>query len=150
MSRIFSKAMVGKGAAILVAAVVLVLSQSALARGGKGHGKGHGKRHGPDPEHRVKVMSVILDLTEEQEKAIFPILKQEAEEVRAVHEKYRGQGRENRGQAHDEMIAIREKYSGLIQAELTDEQAKKYRELEDLRREKGNLRREKRGRQREK
>jgi Spy/CpxP family protein refolding chaperone len=108
-------------------ALALLASQDAYARRGKGE-------KGPDPQRRIERMSVILDLTAEQEKAILPILEQEAGEIKAVRDKHRGKGPEARGEAREEIREIHDRYEALIEEELTAEQVKKYRELKALKR----------------
>lgn len=141
MKKMFSKAVTGGGMAIVMAAVLL-FSHSALARRGAGQGKGKG--HGPNPEHRAKKLGIVLDLTEAQERAVLALLKDEAKEIKAVREKCREEGRESRQQAHEEIIQIHERFSGLIQAKLSAVQAEKFRKLEELRKKQREKRREER------
>lgn len=128
---------------VAVAALALVMaglwSSEAFARGqseirgdgrgdGRGNGKGNGKgRHGPpSPEQRLDRLSYRLGLSEDQQAAILPVLEAEDEEIRAIHEAYRGKGPEGREEKREMIGEIHDRYAVDIKARLTDEQAAEF------------------------
>ncbi len=136
MNKLWLKVRVVGILAVMAALAAFMISDVAVAKRGKGRG-------GPDPERKLKKLTLVLDLTEAQQAAILPILQNEAVEIKAVREKYRGDGgedgeidRETKKQKRQEIREIHERYSALVEAQLDDAQAEKYRKLKELKRNK--------------
>jgi len=128
MKTTFSTVSKGALAAVVAAALVLV-SPAAFAKAGKSKGM--------DPERRVEFLTIVLDLSEEQQAAILPLVKAERDELDAVREKYRDKERGERKEGREEIKQIHEKYTNLIVGELDQKQAEKYLKLEEFMRKNG-------------
>lgn len=93
---------------------------------------GHGYKH--DPKSRLERLTKKLDLTKEQQDKILPIIEEK-------HQKMQG--------LHEQMKEIRQHYMGKIEAELTPDQQKKWKEMQEERAEKMKEYQEKHGKGKE-
>ena len=74
------------------------------------------KSHRPDPAARLEKMSKTLSLTEAQQAKIRPILEEKAKKIQSLHE---------------QMKALRLEARAKIEAELTEDQKAKFREMRE-------------------
>ena len=97
----------------------------------------HGPRHGstrPErvtPDQFITKMDTRLNLTEWQEMQVRPIIEEEFEKRKILFEKHRGKGRESRGTLFAELKELRKGTETRLEAILTGQQMKAYRELLD-------------------
>lgn len=88
-------------------------------------GMGGMQRRGMDPEYQLKHLTLVLDLTSEQQAQIKPILE---ERVQKMQEVWRDNSL-TRAQRRDKMMALREESKTKIEAVLNDKQKEKYDKL---------------------
>jgi len=108
---------------LLLICVLSLFGASAWADG-DGHGYGH------DPKSHLEHLTKKLDLTKEQQDKILPIIEEKHKKMEALHE---------------QMKEIRQQAMGKIEAELTPEQQKKWKEMQEERQEKMKEYKEKHG-----
>ena len=89
-----------------------------------GHGYGH------DPKSHLEHLTKKLDLTKEQQDKILPIIEEKHKKMETLHE---------------QMKEIRQQAMGKIEAELTPEQQKKWKEIQEERQERMKEYKEKHG-----
>lgn len=89
-----------------------------------GHGYGH------DAKSHLEHLTKKLDLTKEQQDKILPIIEEKHKKMEALH---------------DQMKEIRQQAMGKIEAELTPDQQKKWKEMQEERKEKMKEYKEKHG-----
>jgi len=109
--------------ALLLSFALCLFGASAWADG-DGHGYGH------DPKSHLEHLTKKLDLTKEQQDKILPIIEEKHKKMEALHE---------------QMKEIRQQAMGKIEAELTPEQQKKWKEMQEERQEKMKEYKEKHG-----
>ena len=113
---------------VLLIGALSLFGTSAWADGG-GHGYGH------DPKSFVEHLTKELDLTKEQQDKILPIIEDKHQRMEALHHK---------------MKEIRDDAMGKIEAELTPDQQKKWKEMQEERQEKMKEYKEKHGKKHDK
>ncbi len=91
---------------------------------GDGHGYGH------DPKAQLEHLTKKLDLTKEQQNKILPIIEDKHQKMEALH---------------SQMKEFRQEAMGKIEAELTPEQQKMWKEMQEERQEKMREYKEKHG-----
>ncbi|MDH4194117.1 MAG: DUF1682 domain-containing protein [Nitrospirota bacterium] len=91
---------------------------------GDDHGYGH------DPQAQLEHLTKKLDLTKEQQDKILPIIEDKHQKMEALH---------------SQMKEFRQQAMGKIEAELTPEQQKKWKEMQEKRQEKMKEYKEKHG-----
>jgi Spy/CpxP family protein refolding chaperone len=112
---------------LLVSSLVstaMVLGVGAAWAGGDGHGYKH------DPKSKLERMTKKLDLTQEQQDKILPILEDKHQKMEALH---------------NQMKEMRQNAMSQIEAQLTPEQQEKFRKAREERKEKMKEYREKHG-----
>lgn len=102
----------------------LVLSMGTAWADGSGHGYKH------DPQSRLERMTKKLDLTQEQQDKILPILQGKHQKMEALH---------------NQMKDIRKNAMSQIEAQLTAEQQEKFQKAREKRKEKMKEYKEKHG-----
>jgi Spy/CpxP family protein refolding chaperone len=102
----------------------LVLSAGAAWAGGDGHGYKH------DPKSKLERMTKKLDLTQEQQDKILPILQDKHQKMEALH---------------NQMKEVRQNAMSQIEAQLTPEQQEKFQKSREERKKKMKEYREKHG-----
>ena len=102
----------------------LVLGTTAAWADGDGHGYGH------DPKSRLERMTKKLDLTQEQQDKILPILEDKHQKMEALH---------------NQMKEMRQNAMSQIEAQLNPEQQEKFRKAREERKEKMKEYKEKHG-----
>lgn len=100
-------------ASLLSSALVFGIA-AAWADGG-----GHGYKH--DPKSKIERMTKKLDLTQEQQDKILPILQDKHEKMEALH---------------NQMKEVRQNAMSQVEAQLTPEQQEKYRKAKEERKKK--------------
>lgn len=113
-ARTLPTALPGVGLALLL---TLLLAAPALAQPG-------GRM---DPDKRLTHLTKVLDLSEEQQQAIRPLLEEEALQVGKVFEETRESGQ--RKQMRQSVREIRTSTDTRIEAELSDEQKQRFAKL---------------------
>lgn len=88
----------------------------------------HGYRH--DPKSSLEKLTKKLSLTQEQQDKILPIIEEKHQRMQGLHE---------------QMKEIRQQAMGKIEAELTPEQQKKWKEMQEERQERMKEYKEKHG-----
>ena len=112
---------------LLVSSLVstaMVLGVGAAWAGGDGHGYKH------DPKSKLERMTKKLDLTQEQQEKILPILEDKHQKMEALH---------------NQMKEMRQNAMSQIEAQLNPEQQEKFRKAREERKEKMKEYREKHG-----
>ena len=112
---------------LLVSSLVgsaMILGVGAAWAGGGGHGYKH------DPKSVLERMTEKLDLTQEQQDKILPILEDKHEKMEALH---------------NQMKEMRQNAMSQIEAQLTPEQQEKFRKAREERKEKMKEYKEKHG-----
>lgn len=112
---------------LLVSSLVstaMVLGVGAAWAGGDGHGYKH------DPKSKLERMTKKLDLTQEQQDKILPILEDKHQKMEALH---------------NQMKEMRQNAMSQIEAQLNPEQQEKFRKAREERKEKMKEYREKHG-----
>ena len=99
--------------------LLLICALSLFGASAWADGDGHGYRH--DPKSQLEQLTKKLDLTQEQQDKIFPILQDKHEKMEALHA---------------QMKEMRQQAMGKIEAELTPDQQKKWKEMQEERQEK--------------
>jgi len=99
---------------IMTWALMVLVSGVLVAAPGWAGDKG--KHHGHDPEKKLQKLTKKLELTEEQQAKVKPILEQKHQQLQALHK---------------QMKEIRMNARAQIEAELTPEQVAKLKELRD-------------------
>ncbi|GJL52025.1 periplasmic heavy metal sensor [Candidatus Nitrospira salsa] len=99
---------------IMTWALMVLVSGVLVAAPGWAGDKG--KHHGHDPEKKLQKLTKKLELTEEQQAKVKPILEQKHQQLQALHK---------------QMKEIRMNARAQIEAELTPEQVGKLKELRD-------------------
>ena len=94
---------------------VLVFGIAAAWAGGDGHGYKH------DPKSKIERMTKKLDLTQEQQDKILPILQDKHQKMEALH---------------NQMKEVRDNAMAQVEAQLTPEQQEKYRKAKEERKKK--------------
>lgn len=112
---------------LALAAISLVWPLAAFGQGGR-MGKGP-----PSADERLAQLTRKLDLTQEQQEKIAPILKTHEEQMRTLHEKARS-SEGGRGALRDQMRAARQDFEKQVEGVLTESQAAEFRKLQDQRR----------------
>lgn len=107
----------------LLGSALIIGTGSALAGGG-----GHGHKH--DPQSKLEHLTKKLDLTQEQQDKILPILQDKHQKMEALH---------------DQMKDLRQKAMANVEAELTPEQKEKFKKSREKRKEKMKEYKEKHG-----
>ena len=102
----------------------LIFGAGAAWAGGDGHGYKH------DPQSRLEKMTKKLDLTQEQQDKILPILQDKHEKMEALHK---------------QMKEMRQNAMSQIEAQLTPEQQEKFQKSREERKKKMKEYREKHG-----
>ncbi len=110
-------------ASVLLLSVALSLFGASAWADGDDHGYGH------DPKSHLEKLTKKLDLTKEQQDKILPIIEEKHQRMEALHE---------------QMKEIRQQAMGKIEAELTPEQQKKWKEMQEEREQKMKEYKEKR------
>jgi len=127
--------------ALITIAVLALLATTAIAGHGPGQGPrdctGHGPGHGPHagmdkasiPEERAEIHLVRLthrlDLTEEQKAQLLPILLDQAEQARLIHD----QIAQERQVRREQMETIREDTHARIETVLDPDQLEKFQQM---------------------
>jgi Spy/CpxP family protein refolding chaperone len=109
---------------ILLLVFALSLFGASAWADGDGHGYGH------DAKSFLEHLTKKLDLTQEQQDKILPIIEDKHQKMEALH---------------NQMKEIRDQAMGKIEAELTPDQQKKWEEMKAERKEKMKEYKEKRG-----
>ena len=107
--------------------ISLALSYDALA---------FQKSSAGNTEHRIRVLSEQLELTEEQAQQIRPILENQNQKRNEILESYAALGNDDRRALKAEMRTLREDTHSQIKALLTEEQIAKYKNWQEERRRK--------------
>ena len=102
----------------------LIIGVGAAWAGGDGHGYKH------DPQSRLERMTKKLDLTQEQQNKILPILQEKHQKMEALH---------------NQMKEVRQNAIAQVEAQLTPEQQEKYRKAKEERKKKMKEYKEKHG-----
>ena len=102
----------------------LVFSAGAAWAGGDGHGYKH------DPKSKIERMTKKLDLTQEQQDKILPILQDKHQKMEALH---------------NQMKEVRQNAMSQVEAQLTSEQQEKFRKAKEERKKKMKEYRENQG-----
>lgn len=97
--------------ASLIGSALILGTGSAWAGGG-----GHGHKH--DPQSKIERMTKKLDLTQEQQDKILPILQDKHHKMEALH---------------NQMKDVREKAMSQVEAQLTPEQLEKFKKAREER-----------------
>ncbi|WP_447968052.1 periplasmic heavy metal sensor [Nitrospira sp. M1] len=102
----------GKIKTFMMWAVLVLVSGVLVAAPGWAGGKG--KHHGHDPEKKLQKLTEKLELTEEQQAKVKPILEQKHQQLQELHK---------------QMKEVRMNARAQIEAQLTPEQVGKFKEL---------------------
>lgn len=94
------------------------------------------KAGGPTPEQIVSAMRERLNLTQEQEAQIYPIMEQYQQKKEGIFQKYRGKKGEAKEAIRSELEALREDIDGQLRTILSKEQMEEYQKMREERREK--------------
>ncbi|GJL59162.1 MAG: hypothetical protein NPIRA03_20190 [Nitrospirales bacterium] len=116
--------MISRMMGLFLLTVVLSLSGATAWADGDGHGYSH------DPKSKLEKLTKKLDLTEEQQAKILPIIEEK-------HQKMEG--------LHQQMKEMRKQAMAKIEAELTPDQQAKWKEMQEKRHEKMKKYKEKHG-----
>lgn len=108
--------------------LLLICALSLFGATAWADGDGHGYKH--DPKSQLEHLTKKLDLSKEQQDKILPILQDKHEKMEALHA---------------QMKEMRQQAMGKIEAELTPEQQKKWKEMQEERQEKMKEYKEKHG-----
>ena len=100
----------------------LIVSAGAAWAGGGGHGHKH------DPQSKLERMTKKLDLTQEQQNTILPILQDKHQKMEALH---------------SQMKEVRKNARSQVEAQLTPEQLEKFKKAREERKQKRKEYREK-------
>lgn len=122
---------IGVGGAVMVFA----RPQFTMMRGGHRGRFGFMGKEILSPEKIMSHFKEQLDLTEEQEAQILPILEEHMEKQRAMIEKYRGQARQGLQNIQAEHQGMWQELEQQLAGILTEEQMQKVRKLHDERQE---------------
>jgi Spy/CpxP family protein refolding chaperone len=115
MTQVSSTAWMSRLFVASVFSSALVFGAGAAWADGDGHGYGH------DPKAKLEHLTKKLDLTKAQQDKILPILQDKHEKMEALHA---------------QMKELRQQAMGKIEAELTPDQQKKWKEMQEERQEK--------------
>jgi len=108
--------------------LLLICALSLFGASAWADGDDHG--YGHDPKAQLEHLTKKLDLTKEQQDKILPIIEDKHQKMEALH---------------SQMKEIRQQAMGKIEAELTPEQQKKWKEIQEERQEKMKEYKEKHG-----
>ena len=122
--------------ACLLLITVLACSPTRTARGGMGSPRGGMTLPRQTPEEIMATMKERLNLTEEQEAKVKPIIDEQCEARDEIIAKYRGQGRDSRRSMRSEMQALQEGTEEKLSTVLTEEQLEEYRKMQEEQRQK--------------
>lgn len=137
--------------ALITIVALGLFTATALAEPGSGPCKGKRHGHGPhgnmdaaSPEERAEIHLVRLahrlDLTDEQRAQLLPILLDQAEQARLIHD----QDAETRQARREQMETIREATHSQIEAILDPDQLEKFQQMQQEREEMRERRAERR------
>jgi Spy/CpxP family protein refolding chaperone len=90
---------------------------------------------GKSADQIVSDMKNRLNLTDEQEAKIRPIIEEQSKNRAALIEKYRGQGREGMGSLRNELQELNQRTENQLQSILTKEQMEEYQKMQTEERE---------------
>jgi len=85
---------------------------------------------GKSADQIISDMKNRLNLTDEQEAKIRPIIEEQVKNRAALIEKYRGQGREGMSSMRNELQALNQSTENQLQSILTKEQMEEYRKMQ--------------------
>jgi protein CpxP len=97
----------------------------------------HGQRHQMDPSRQVKMLAKRLNLTEDQQKQLLPILTDQQQQFEAIHNDSSLAPKDR----HEKMQSVRESAQTKIKAILTDSQKQTYDQMQQQMRERMQQRR---------
>ena len=117
--------------ACLLLITVLACSPTRAARGGMGSPRGGMPFPQQTPEEILAMMKERLNLTEEQEAKVKPIIEEQCEARDEIIAKFKGQGRESRRSMRSELQAHQEVTEEKLSAVLTEEQLEEYRKIQE-------------------
>ncbi|MCP4346477.1 MAG: hypothetical protein GY795_13230 [Desulfobacterales bacterium] len=98
--------------------LVIVMAASNVMASGK---------RGQTPDQIMSALKERLNLTEEQESQVRPVIEKQVESRKAIFDKYRDEPRENRKSMRDEIKQNREDTEKQLEAILSEEQMEEYR-----------------------
>ncbi|MCP4109620.1 MAG: hypothetical protein GY749_29555 [Desulfobacteraceae bacterium] len=104
--------------AIIGLLVIVMAASNVMASGGK---------RGQTPDQIMSALKERLNLTEEQESQVRPVIEKQVESRKAIFDKYRDEPRENRKSMRDEIKQNREDTEKQLEAILSEEQMKEYK-----------------------
>ena len=117
--------------ACLLLITVLACSPTRMARGGMGSPRGGMPLPQQTPEEIFTVLRDRLNLTEEQEAKVKPIIEEQCETRDEIITKFKGQGRESRRSMRSALQAHQEVTEEKPSAVLTEEQMEEYRKIQE-------------------
>jgi periplasmic protein CpxP/Spy len=110
-----------------LAAVAFAQQSTPPSQGGAGDGSGH-RRGMPSVDDQLKNMTQALNLTDDQQAKIKPILEDAHTQMQKVMQDDSTLSREDR---MSKIRSLHEAASGKVREVLTDEQKKKYDDMQD-------------------
>jgi Spy/CpxP family protein refolding chaperone len=113
--------------------------EARSAQGGRGQGQGQGRRPGQGGAGGRGSSLASLNLTEEQKKKVTAIQTEQRAETTKLFQGLRNGGGDFQA-IREKMTTLREKYDKQIEALLTDEQKKKFKEIQAQRSQRGQRR----------
>lgn len=113
---------------LVITTVCLCLLIMASCSSGRARTRGN-LPEGKTADELISVMKARLNLTDEQEIQIRPLIEEECAERKEIIEKYAGQGRGSRGVLIGELQGLQKTTETKLETILTEEQMKEYRKL---------------------
>ena len=101
---------------------------------------GQGARHQPDPSRQVKMLTKRLNLTQDQQNQILPILTDRQQQFESIHNDSALSPKDR----HAKMQSLRQDSETKIKAVLTDEQKQSYDKMQQQMKDRAQQRREQR------
>lgn len=117
----------GKFSSIIAVFGILAILMTASYAGAQ-------NRRFQNPDQMISDLKERLSLSEEQAAQIRPIMEEQVEKRRALHEKYKGQGKSARRSMRNEMQKSRGDMEARLEAILSTEQMDEFRKFQDERR----------------
>jgi periplasmic protein CpxP/Spy len=96
------------------------------------------ERHRPDPQHQLQVLTKRLNLTDDQQKQILPILTDRQQQMESI----RNDSSLSQKDRIAKMRSVREESDSKIKAVLTDDQKQTFDQMQQQMRERAHERRE--------